>query len=112
MLCQTQWNNQFIVEYQFLNFLLQQLNFQVATDINIAKYMKKRSNSKMIVSSYVNGQNLSTDKLSHLIASLQSIGADIIKFIIDVVYITDLAPIFCMMTHSQVLVIATLITLS
>nr|AXF38107.1 3-dehydroquinate dehydratase / shikimate dehydrogenase [Bergenia purpurascens] len=89
-----------------LNVEYIEIEHEVATDFNFAKYMNKHCNSKMIVSSYVNGGNLSKDKLSYLIACLQSTGADIIKFVIDVVYITDVAPIFGMMTHSQVPIIA------
>lgn len=64
--------------------------------------MNKRSNSKIIVSSYVNGGTPSKEKLGNLIACLQSTGADVIKVVVDVAYITDVEPIFHILTHCQV----------
>ncbi|KAK9280767.1 hypothetical protein L1049_003655 [Liquidambar formosana] len=83
-----------------------EMEHEVATDVNMTKYMDRRSNSKIIVSSYVHNGDLSEEKLSCLIACMQSTGADIVKLVIDVVYITDLAPVFHMLTHCQVPLIA------
>jgi hypothetical protein len=81
--------------------------FQVASDIGMAECMYKRANTKIIVSSYVNGGKPSNEKLGHLIACMQSTGADVIKLVIDVDYITDLAPVFQMLTHCQVFIYGT-----
>lgn len=76
---------------------------QVASDVLMAELMNNRSNSKIIVSSYVNGGGTpSIEKLGNLIAYLQSTGADIIKIVIDVVYITDVSPVLQMLTYCQV----------
>ena len=77
--------------------------FQVASDVNMAEYLYNRSNSRIIVSSYVNGGKPSTEKLGDLIACIQATGADVIKLDICVDYITDLAPVFTILTHCQVL---------
>lgn len=70
----------------------------------MAECMYKRANSKIIVSSYVNGGKPSNERLGDLIACLQSTGADVIKLVIDVDYITDLAPVFQMLAHCQVFI--------
>lgn len=76
----------------------------MASDIGMAECMYKRANSKIIVSSYVNGGKPSNERLGNLIACMQSTGADVIKLVIDVDYITDLAPVFQMLAHCQVFV--------
>lgn len=84
-----------------------EIEVEVASDVLMAELMNKRSNSKIIVSSYVNGGGTpSIEKLGNLIAYLQSTGADIIKIVIDVVYITDVAPVLRMLTYCQVPLIA------
>ncbi|CAH9102861.1 unnamed protein product [Cuscuta europaea] len=77
---------------------------EVASDMVMNELMSIRSSSKIIVSSYVNGGGppLTTEKLGDLIIKLQSTGADVIKLVIDVSYITDVAPVFHMLTHCQV----------
>lgn len=89
---------------RFLEFLICVVeHFQVASDMVMNELMSVRSNSKIIVSSYVNGGGSpTTEKLGNLIINLQSTGADIIKLVIDVAYITDVAPVFQMLTHCQV----------
>ncbi|GFZ19508.1 dehydroquinate dehydratase, putative [Actinidia rufa] len=82
-----------------------EIDLEVAFD-GIADFMNARSNSKIIVSTYVNSGRPSTEKLGNLIACLQSTGADVIKLVVDVVYITDVAPVFNMFTHCQVPLIA------
>lgn len=78
-------------------------HFQVASDMVMNELMRVRSNSKIIVSTYVNGGGPpTTEKLGDLIINMQATGADIIKLVIDVAYITDVAPVFQMLTHCQV----------
>ncbi|KDP21552.1 hypothetical protein JCGZ_22023 [Jatropha curcas] len=79
---------------------------QVVSDIDMAEYVYNRSNTKLIVSSYVKGEKPSAEKLGNLIVHMQSTGADVIKLVINVDYITDLAPIFKMLAHCQVPLIA------
>uniref|UniRef100_A0A2P2KCE8 Shikimate dehydrogenase substrate binding N-terminal domain-containing protein n=1 Tax=Rhizophora mucronata TaxID=61149 RepID=A0A2P2KCE8_RHIMU len=83
-----------------------EMDYEVASDISMADYAYNRSNSKLIVSSYVNGGKPSAEKLGYLISCMQSTGADVIKLVIDVDYITDLAPIFKMLSLCQVPLIA------
>ncbi|XP_039013878.1 bifunctional 3-dehydroquinate dehydratase/shikimate dehydrogenase, chloroplastic-like [Hibiscus syriacus] len=64
------------------------------------------SNSRIIVSNDVNGGKPSVEKLADLIACMQATRADVIKLDICVDYITDLAPIFTVLTHCQVPLIA------
>lgn len=73
--------------------------------MSIGEYKYNRSRSKVIVSSYVNDGKPSTEKLGDLIASMQSIGADVIKLEIAVDSINDLPPIFQMLTLCQVYMI-------
>lgn len=79
-----------------------EIDFEEATDDVIAELMNKRSNSKIIISSYLNGGNPCKEKLGNLIIQLQFTGADAIKLDMDVAYITDVAPIFHILTHCQV----------
>ncbi|XP_015891652.3 bifunctional 3-dehydroquinate dehydratase/shikimate dehydrogenase, chloroplastic [Ziziphus jujuba] len=83
-----------------------EMEYEVAFDIIMDKHRFKCSNSQIIISSYVNGGKPSMEKLGHLIACMQSIGADFIKLAVDVDYITDLPPIFQMLTHCHVPLIA------
>ncbi|XP_062143296.1 bifunctional 3-dehydroquinate dehydratase/shikimate dehydrogenase, chloroplastic-like [Alnus glutinosa] len=83
-----------------------EMDYEVASDVGMAEHVYKRADSKLIVSSYVNGGKPSTERLGHLIASMQSTGADVIKLEINVDYITDLAPVFQMLTYCQVPLIA------
>lgn len=90
-----------------MHSLILSVTIQVALDVGITNFLNERSNSKIIVSSYLNGGRPSKEKLGNLIACQQSTGADVIKLVVDVVYITDVAPLFHMLTHCQVLVIIT-----
>lgn len=83
-----------------------EIQIEEVTDELIAELKNKGSNSKIIISSYLNGGNPCKEKLCNLIIELQSTGADVIKFDVDVAYITDVAPIFHMLTHCQVPLIA------
>lgn len=78
-------------------------SIQVAFDVGITDFLNERSNSKIIVSSYLNSGRPSKEKLGNVIACQQATGADVIKLVVDVVYITDVAPVFHMLTHCQVL---------
>ncbi|KAK3041436.1 hypothetical protein RJ639_000413 [Escallonia herrerae] len=83
-----------------------EIELEVASDVVLSELMNKRSNTKIIVSSYLNGGTPSKEKLGNLIACLQCSGADIVKVVIDVVYITDVAPLFHVLVHCQVPLIA------
>ncbi|CAK9175890.1 unnamed protein product [Ilex paraguariensis] len=83
-----------------------EIELEVASNVVMTELMNKRSNSKLIVSSYVNGGTPSKEKLGDLITCLQSTGADAIKLVVDVIYITDVAPVFHMLTHCQMPLIA------
>ncbi|GLU07447.1 hypothetical protein SLE2022_244060 [Rubroshorea leprosula] len=82
-----------------------EMDYEIALDANMA-FTYKRSKSKIIVSSYFNGERPSTEKLGDLVALMQSTGADVIKLEIAVDFITDIPPIFTMLTHCQVPLIA------
>lgn len=75
--------------------------FQLGFDV-IDELMQKRDNSKIIVSSYVKSGVHCKETLSNLLVGLQSTGADIVKVVTEVAYITDVAPVFHVLTHSQV----------
>ncbi|KAL5561576.1 hypothetical protein UlMin_031323 [Ulmus minor] len=81
-----------------------EIEFEMAFDIDL--YEHKGSKSQIIVSSHVNGGKPSAEKLGNLIACMQCTGADVIKLIVDVDYITDSAPIFQMLTHCPIPLIA------
>ncbi|KAK4841176.1 hypothetical protein QYF36_000141 [Acer negundo] len=84
-----------------------EMDYEVASDMSMCELIHGRSNTKIIVSSYVNGGGRpSTEKLGDLIACMQATGADVIKLEIAVDYITDLVPIFQMLTYCQVPLIA------
>ncbi|KAL1558455.1 bifunctional 3-dehydroquinate dehydratase/shikimate dehydrogenase, chloroplastic-like [Salvia divinorum] len=74
--------------------------------VNEVKRSQQASKTKVIVSKYVNRENLRAETLGDLIVEMQSTNADIIKLVIDVDYITHVAPIFRMLTHCQVPLIA------
>ena len=74
----------------------------MASEDVMAEYVYNRSNTKLIVSSYVNGTKPSAEELGYLIACMQSTGADVLKIVLDVEKITDLAPVFTMLSHCQV----------
>lgn len=73
----------------------------MASDVAMSE--QKSSNSQIIVSSYVNGGKPSREKLGNLIACMQSTGADVIKLMVEVDNITDVTPIFQILTHCEVL---------
>ncbi|KAM7254971.1 hypothetical protein ACFE04_020212 [Oxalis oulophora] len=79
-----------------------EIDYEVASDPGMVEHMNNRRNCKIIVSSYVRGGNPSAEKLGDLIAQMQSTRATLLKLEIPVDYITDLAPIFQMLTYCQV----------
>ncbi|KAI3773117.1 hypothetical protein L6452_04316 [Arctium lappa] len=81
-----------------------EIDLELASNM-IHEVMQKRENSKIIVSSYVKCGIHSKEKLGNLLICLQSTGADIVKLVTEVAYITDVAPVFHVLTHSQVPVI-------
>uniref|UniRef100_A0A3N7GW43 Shikimate dehydrogenase substrate binding N-terminal domain-containing protein n=1 Tax=Populus trichocarpa TaxID=3694 RepID=A0A3N7GW43_POPTR len=89
-----------------LNVEFVEMDYEVASEDDMAEYVYNRSNTKLIVSSYVNGRKPSAEELGYLIACMQSTGADVLKLVLDVEKITDLAPVFTMLTHCQIPLIA------
>lgn len=89
-----------------LNVEFVEMDYEVASEDVMAEYVYNRSNTKLIVSSYVNGRKPSAEELGYLIACMQSTGADVLKLVLDVEKITDLAPVFTMLTHCQIPLIA------
>ncbi|XP_022844776.1 bifunctional 3-dehydroquinate dehydratase/shikimate dehydrogenase, chloroplastic-like isoform X2 [Olea europaea var. sylvestris] len=83
-----------------------EIDVEMATEAVLNEFMRKRSNTKIIVSGHLNGETPTTENLGNLIIDLQSTGADVIKLVVDVSFITDVAPIFHMLTHCQVPLIA------
>uniref|UniRef100_A0A6N2M9I9 shikimate dehydrogenase (NADP(+)) n=1 Tax=Salix viminalis TaxID=40686 RepID=A0A6N2M9I9_SALVM len=90
-----------------LNVEFVEMDYEVASEDVMAEYVYNRSNTKLIVSSYVNGTKPSAEELGYLIACMQSTGADVLKLVLDVEKITDLAPVFTMLSHCQVLLFQT-----
>ncbi|XP_057857753.1 bifunctional 3-dehydroquinate dehydratase/shikimate dehydrogenase, chloroplastic isoform X2 [Cryptomeria japonica] len=73
----------------------------------VSQRSKKNSqNCKIIVSSYVNGSTPSSEDLGHLVAKMQSTGADILKVVTTATNITDVSHIFKLIPHCQVPIIA------
>ncbi|KAI3741830.1 hypothetical protein L1987_59508 [Smallanthus sonchifolius] len=87
-----------------LNVEFVEIDFELASDV-INELMEKRENSKIIISSYVKSGICCKETLGNLLVGLQSTGADIVKVVTEVAYITDIAPVFHVLTHSQVPVI-------
>ncbi|KAL3517498.1 hypothetical protein ACH5RR_020087 [Cinchona calisaya] len=90
-----------------------EIEYEMATEELISELMSRRSNTKIIISTYLqNGGGgcgsgtLCKEKLGNLVICLQSTGADVIKIVVDVAYITDVAPLFHLLAHSQVPLIA------
>ncbi|MFS7930887.1 putative 3-dehydroquinate dehydratase, Shikimate dehydrogenase [Helianthus anomalus] len=90
-----------------LNVEFVEIDFELASSDVMNEFMQKRENSKIIVSSYVkSGIGICCkETLGNLLVALQSTGADIVKVVTEVAYITDVAPVFHILTHSQVPVI-------
>ncbi|XP_051141955.1 bifunctional 3-dehydroquinate dehydratase/shikimate dehydrogenase, chloroplastic-like isoform X2 [Andrographis paniculata] len=86
------------------------IDYEVCSKEVIAELRRERSRSssrtRIIVSNHVQAGNVTREKLGEMIIEMQSTEADVIKLVIDVGSITDVAPIFHMLTHCQVPLIA------
>lgn len=87
-----------------LNVEFVEIDFELAPDA-INELMQRRENSKIIVSTYLKSGVHCKEKLGNLLVGLQSTGADVLKVVTDVAYITDVASVFHVLTHAQVPVI-------
>nr|XP_043620886.1 bifunctional 3-dehydroquinate dehydratase/shikimate dehydrogenase, chloroplastic-like [Erigeron canadensis] len=87
-----------------LNVEFVELDYELAYDV-MHELMEKRENSKIIVTSYLKSGVYCKEKIGNMLVALQSTGADIVKVVTEVAYITDVAPVFHVLTHSQVPVI-------
>ncbi|KAI3449552.1 hypothetical protein Pfo_006217 [Paulownia fortunei] len=79
-----------------------EIDHEVCTKELINELKRERSNTRIIVSNYVKAGIFTREKLGDLIIDMQSTKADVIKLVINVDSITDVAPIFQMLTHCQV----------
>ena len=75
---------------------------QVATDFLASLKKKDAENCQIIVSYHSHSKSLSADELETLVAGIQSAGADIVKIATTADKITDVAPMFRLLAHSQV----------
>ncbi|CAK9182732.1 unnamed protein product, partial [Ilex paraguariensis] len=78
----------------------------VASDLTKEHKLKRRSRSKIIVSCYVDNVSSPKVDLSHLVAHMQSTGADMIKLVANATNITEITRIFHLLSHCQVPLIA------
>lgn len=79
---------------------------KVASDIFGKQNSSHHSGTRFIVSYYLDCETPSEEDLSYLVARMQSTGADIIKLVINVNDITEIARIFRLLSHCQVPIIA------
>ncbi|KAA8545023.1 hypothetical protein F0562_019760 [Nyssa sinensis] len=82
------------------------LEFKVASNLMEEHKQNQRGCSKVIVSCFLDSVTPSKEELSHLVARMQSTGADIIKLVTNATNITELARIFHLLSHCQVPLIA------
>lgn len=75
---------------------------QVASDLIREQKMKNDNATKVIVSQNIDGMTPKDEELSNLAASIQATGADIIKVVVNVADITEIAKIFHLLSHYQV----------
>ncbi|KAL3537959.1 hypothetical protein ACH5RR_001325 [Cinchona calisaya] len=83
-----------------------EFELKVASDLMKEGQFHRSSRSKIIVSSYVNAVTSSKEDLSHLVACMQSTGADVVKLVVNAMTITETAKIFHLLSHCQVPLIA------
>lgn len=86
------------------------VELQVATDFIKSMRDKKSRMCKIIVSNHNFESTPSVEELRHLVERLQSTGADIVKFTTTATNITDVARVFQVFPHSQVPIIASVIS--
>ncbi|GMI84601.1 MATERNAL EFFECT EMBRYO ARREST 32, EMBRYO DEFECTIVE 3004 [Hibiscus trionum] len=67
---------------------------------------KNESRTKFIVSCHITGTTPSEEELSNLASTMRATGADIIKVVVNVTDITEIARIFHLLSHCQVPIIA------
>ncbi|KAK6232818.1 hypothetical protein SCA6_002891 [Theobroma cacao] len=79
---------------------------KVASDLIREQKMKNDNATKVIVSHNIDGMTPKDEELSNLAASIQATGADIIKVVVNVADITEIAKIFLLLSHCQVPIIA------
>jgi 3-dehydroquinate dehydratase/shikimate dehydrogenase len=75
---------------------------QVASDLMGELRKNRHSGSKIIVSCYVNSMASLEEDLSHLVSSIQTTGANIIKLVANATSITEISRIFHLLSHCQV----------
>ncbi|KAL3814711.1 hypothetical protein ACJIZ3_015979 [Penstemon smallii] len=83
-----------------------ELELKIASDFMKEYKLSQHSGSKIIVSCCVDNLRTLQEDPTHLVAKLQSSGADIIKFVLGAVNITDIAKVFDLYSHCQVPLIA------
>ncbi|KAK3200466.1 hypothetical protein Dsin_023881 [Dipteronia sinensis] len=82
------------------------IELKVASDHLAKQKTNHRSGTKFVVSCYINGVTPSKEDLSRLVARMHATGADIIKAVVNVTDITEIARIFQLLSQCQVPVIA------
>ncbi|KAF6176618.1 hypothetical protein GIB67_034480 [Kingdonia uniflora] len=83
-----------------------EVELKVALDFMADTNPNKTVNSKIVVSYHVGSGTPSKEELSHLVARMQSTGADIIKLVTCAYDITDLARVFNLLPYCEVPLIA------
>ncbi|KAK4476681.1 hypothetical protein RD792_015841 [Penstemon davidsonii] len=83
-----------------------ELELKVASDFMKVYKLSQHSGSKIIVSCCVDNLRTLQEDPTNFVAKLQSTGADIIKFVLGAVNITDIAKVFDLYSHCQVPLIA------
>ncbi|XP_021282921.1 bifunctional 3-dehydroquinate dehydratase/shikimate dehydrogenase, chloroplastic-like isoform X2 [Herrania umbratica] len=79
---------------------------KVASDLTREQKMKNDNATKVIVSHNIDGMTPKDEELSNLAASIRATGADIIKVVVNIADITEIAKIFHLLSHCQVPIIA------
>uniref|UniRef100_A0A5B6ZQ17 Shikimate dehydrogenase substrate binding N-terminal domain-containing protein n=1 Tax=Davidia involucrata TaxID=16924 RepID=A0A5B6ZQ17_DAVIN len=82
------------------------LELKVASNLMEEHKLNQHGGSKVIVSCFLDSVIPSKEELSHLVARMQSTGADIIKLVTNATNITELARIFHLLSHCQMPLIA------
>ncbi|KAL5770778.1 hypothetical protein ACOSP7_014932 [Xanthoceras sorbifolium] len=82
------------------------IELKVASDHLGRQKTNHRSGTKVIVSCYINDSTPSKEDLSHLVERMQATRADIIKLVVNVTNITEIARIFQLLSKCQVPIIA------
>lgn len=75
---------------------------QVASNILGKQYSSHQSGTRFIVSCNLDCETPSEEDLGYLVSRMQDTGADIIKLVVSVNEITEIARIFQLLSHCQV----------